>query len=173
MAYTTGDESAMILDEDGSQVLDGLVIIDVEPTTSMTYPTHTLEDKSVVTDDAYENQDKVSIKGICDPDSYVETYETLQKYKTNMTNLSVQSKVGIFDNMYIISLSHKENASMYGTVAVTIQLQEQIIKTASTTTLSTSDVSSTSDSSTVSGGTKTTSSDDGTLLSNTYDSIFG
>lgn len=167
------NEVIAIIDEDGNQLFTTAVNIGASVTPSKTFARHTLENKQVVIDDQFDNPTSLSLRFILDPNDYVNVYKEIKAAYSAVTNFTIQTKVDVYQNMYIESLPHEEDPSMFNTIAMTIELTEQLIIAPEVSILTTNDVSNPGDSDTVDSGQKSNTEDDGTVLQRLVNRVFG
>lgn len=162
-----------ILDEDGTAILTTLVNIGVSVAPSKVFARHSLENKQVVVDDQYDIPTSLTLRVILDPSDYLDVYKSIDTYYKAVTNFTIQTKVDTYTNMYLETIPHEEDPSMFNTIAMSLEFTEQIFVDSNTEGLSTTDVSNQSDASTTDSGTKSTKEDNGTVASRLYDRVFG
>lgn len=162
-----------ILDEDGNQLFSTAVNIGVSVAPSKTFARHSLENKQVVIDDQYDNPTSLSMRMILNPSDYKDVYKEVKAAYNAITNFTIQTKVDSYTNMYLESLPHEEDPSMFNTIAMTLEFTEQLIAAPDSSILTNNDVSNAGDSDTVDSGQKSNTDDDGTVLQRLTNRIFG
>lgn len=151
-----------ILNESGEIILKNAVNIGVSVSPSKTFAKHTLENKTVIVDDQFDNPTTLTLKVILKADDYINTYKDIKQRYSNVELFIIQTKVDTYKNMYLESIPHEENPQMFNTIAMNLAFTEQLIKGADVTKIT--QASSQSDVSTVKAGTKSKTDDDGTFL---------
>lgn len=162
-----------ILDENGNQILSSVVSIGASVAPTKTFAKHQIENGQVVVDDQYDNPTSLTLRVILNPSDYLDVYKTIKLLYENVTNFTIQTKVDVYSNMYLESIPHEEDPSMFNTVSMSLEFTEQLIVASETQVLSTGDVSNQSDASTTDSGTKSTTEDDGTVLTRLFNRVFG
>lgn len=162
-----------ILDEDGNQLFDTAVNIGVSVLPSKTFARHSLENKQVVIDDQYDNPTSLSMRVILNPSDYASVYNQIKEAYESVTSFIIQTKVDIYQNMFIESLPHEEDPSMFNTISMTLSFTEQLINEPDIELMPITRVSSPSDSDSVEAGQKSNTDDDGTVLQRLVGSVFG
>lgn len=153
-----------ILDENGNQLFTTAVILKASTTPSTTYAQHVLEDGSVVSDNAVENQTRISMALILDSNDYQQVYKAIKNAKENRTKLTVQTRVDSYPNMYIEAMPSEESAGLFDTVQVIIDFIEQQFGSVVIEQLSSSDVANPADVDTVDRGEQLPKEDTETTL---------
>ena len=153
-----------ILDENGNQLFATATILKASTTPSTTYAQHVLEDGTVVSDNAIENQTRISMALIFDSNDYPQVYKAIKNAKANRTKLTVQTRVDSYPNMYIEAIPSEESAGLFDTVQVIVDFIEQQFGSVVIEQLSSSDVANPSDSDTVDRGEQLPKEDSGTTL---------
>lgn len=153
-----------ILNESGEQLFSTATIISASTSPSNTFSSHTIEDSTVVIDNKIINQTRISMTLILNSNDYQEVYKTIQSASINATQLSIQTRVSTFNNMYIEAYPSEESASMYDTISLAIDFVEQIIGSVVVQKLSSVDVSNPSDVDTTSRGEQLPKEDKQTTL---------
>jgi hypothetical protein len=154
-----------ILDEDGEQLFETAKFLSVQVGESKTFSTHTLENGQVVADNAIDNQDRINLQLVLDPDDYIETYAEIQTLFDSYSPISIQTRVDTYENLYIEAMPHDEGPAMANTISININLVEQQIVSSTTQVLTISDVDSTADVSTVKSGQKSSTESETVLQS--------
>lgn len=153
-----------ILDENGNQLFTTAVILKASTTPSTTYAQHVLEDGSVVSDNAVENQTRISMALILDSNDYQQVYKAIKNAKENRTKLTVQTRVDSYPNMYIEAMPSEESAGLFDTVQVIIDFIEQQFGSVVIEQLSADDVANPADVDTVDRGEQLPKEDTETTL---------
>lgn len=153
-----------ILDENGNQLLSTATILKASTTPSTTYAQHVLEDGTVVSDNAVENQTRISMALILDSNDYQQVYKTIKNAKANRTKLTVQTRVDSYPNMYIEAMPSEESAGLFDTVQVIVDFIEQQFGSVVIEKLSSSDVANPADTDTFNRGEQLPKEDTGTTL---------
>ncbi len=167
-------EVVAILDSDGVEILDTITNIGVSVSISKTFAQHSLENSEVVVDDQYDNPDQLTLRVILNPSDYTSVYKQIKEYYEAITNFTIQTKVDVFTDMYLMGMPHEEDPSMFNTIAMNLSFTQQIIVESTTTSISVADVSNAGDSDTTDSGSKsTTEDDDGTVASRAFSRVFG
>lgn len=166
-------EVIAILNENGEQLFSNAVNIGVSVAPSKTFARHSIENKQVVIDDQFDNPTSLSMRMILDPSDYVDVYKEIKAAYTSVTNFTIQTKVDLYENMYLESLPHEEDPSMFNTIAMTLEFTEQLITASDDEILTTNNTSNASDADTVDSGQKSNTDNDGTVLQRLYGRIFG
>lgn len=139
------DSITAIFDDQGGELFPTAGVLKVDIAPSNTFAKHIIEDGTVVTDNAIINQVRISLTIILDSNDYQEVYKSIQDASRNKMQLRIQTKVSTFDKMYIESYPSKEDANMFDTVSLTINLIEQITGRIKTKKLDKSDVANQAD----------------------------
>lgn len=151
MTFFWGNESepvTAILDENGEQLFETAKLLSVQVSESKQFSSHTLENGKVVSDNVIENQDRINLQIVLDPDDYTNVFTEIQTLFDSVTSLSIQTRVDTYESLYIEAMPHDEGPSIANTVAININLIEQQIVSSTTQVLTESDVENSSDSST-------------------------
>lgn len=134
-----------ILNESGEQLFATAQLLKASVAPSNTFAQHPVEDGTVVADNKIINQVRISIPMVLDSNDYKDVYKAIQDTSKNSVNLSVQTRVATYSNMYIESYPSEESAAMFDTVSLTVNFIEQITGTVVTKKLAETDVSNNSD----------------------------
>lgn len=153
-----------IFDENGNQLFSTAKILRLAAAPSNTYATHTVEDGTTVVDNKIKNQARISINMVLDGEDYQEVYKNIQNASNDTTKIIVQTRVATYDNMYIESYPNEESADIFDTIALSIDLVEQINANVQTSALVASDVSNPSDVDTSNRGEQLPKEDNSTTL---------
>ena len=116
-----GKNQVAILDDDGNDVISTAAVIKVTNSRAAKYPSHSMEDGSSVSDHRYFDPNQATVAVICDNGGF----ETLKNIWQNSTKLTVQSKTGTMDNMYIETIPTDEDLAQPDKIRVLINLVEQ------------------------------------------------
>jgi hypothetical protein len=148
-------EVTAILGSDGEQVFETARFLAVQVGESKTYSSHPLENGKVATDNEVENQDRINLQLILEPENYVEVFQEIKTLYEAGEAFFIQTRVDTYSNMYIESMPHDEGPAIANTIGLSLSLVEQEIAGSNTQILSSSDVSSSADESTIKSGQKT------------------
>lgn len=116
-----GKNQVALIDSDGYDIIANAAVIKVTGSPTAEYPSHNMEDGTSISDHSYFNPYEGSIALICDNESHG-VLETA--FKSRM-KLSVQSKTGTRENVYITSLPTDEDSSQPDKIRVIVNLKEQ------------------------------------------------
>ncbi|WVH05516.1 hypothetical protein KKJFFJLC_00061 [Vibrio phage vB_VpaS_PGB] len=166
-------EVIAILDEDGNQLFSSAVNIGVSVAPSKVFARHSIENKQVVIDDQFDNPTSLSMRMILNPSDYVDVYKEIKTAYDSITNFTIQTKVDLYQNMYLESLPHEEDPSMFNTISMTLEFTEQLIVASDSEVLTTANTSNSSDTDTVDSGQKSNTDDDGTVAQRLFRRVFG
>lgn len=143
-----------LFDEDGSQLLETVGILEMSTSPSNTYAEHTLENGKVVIDNKIENQVRITVAAILSPSDFKEVYAKLKEADKNSTKFTIQNRVDTFNDMYIESYPYSESSRIANTIAISINFVEQQFIEVKTTTLPPEKVNSQPDADPVDTGAK-------------------
>lgn len=153
-----------LFDEEGNQLFETVVILDMSTSPSNTFAEHTLEDGTVVSDNKIKNQTRVSVTAILNPDDFKDAYAKLKEADKNSVKFTIQNRVDSFDSMYIESYPYSESSKMANTIAININFIEQKFVGVKVDNLPPEKVSNQADADTVDSGTKLPQEGSTTLL---------
>ena len=143
-----------LFDQDGNQLFETAVILDMDTAPSKTFAEHVLEDGTVVSDNSIENQVRINVSAVLDPADFKEVYAKIKDAFKKDFRFTIQNRVDTFDAMYIESYPYRENAGMANTIGMSISFIEQKFAGAKVTSLPPSKVKNPSDADPVDSGTK-------------------
>lgn len=162
-----------VIDSVGQELFTETVTIGVSVAPSKTFAKHPLEDSRVVTDDQYDNPTSLTLRVILKSDSYQDEYKRIKASYEAVSPLTIQTRVDVYQNMYIESLPHEESPDMYSTISMSIELTEQLITKSQTNKIQASNAASPADASAVNSGSKSTQQDsDGSIAAGLFDRAF-
>lgn len=121
-----------ILDQNYNQILDRVQIVDVKVKQDKLSMQHTIETGSIITDYTIIRPVEIDVSIIINTLDYQDIYFQIYGYYTNSTLLSIQTKTAIYDNQFIVSMPHVENAEMYNAIAMVLRFQQAQIVQAQT-----------------------------------------
>lgn len=153
-----------LFDEQGNQLFESVAILEMSTAPSNTFAEHTLEDGTVVTDNKIENQTRINVTAIFNPEDYKDAYARLKEASKNSVKFTIQNRVDSFDSMYIESYPYSESSKIANTIAININFVEQKFVGVKVTNLPPSKVNNQADADTVDSGTKLPQSSSTTLL---------
>lgn len=116
-----------VADADGNQVFVGARPLRAFVREGAYYPEHPVETGTVITDNVIFPPINIELHLILDPGQFVSVFGEIRGYFRNATKLSVQTKVAVYDGMYIEEMPHDEDAERFDTVAVALKLKQVII----------------------------------------------
>jgi sulfur carrier protein ThiS len=153
-----------LFDEEGTQLFETVVILEMSAAPSNTFAEHTLEDGTVVSDNKIKNQTRIGVTAIFNPDDFKEAYAKLKEADNNNVKFTVQNRVDTYTSMYIESYPYSESAKIANTIAVNINFVEQKFTGVKVDTLPESKVNNEADADTADTGTKLPQASSTTLL---------
>lgn len=108
---------------------------DARPVKAAVRPTsrtmsHPLEDSTEIADHRIINPLEIDMQLIVSSDFYSSTYNQIKQLFTNATLLTVQTKTGVYQNMFIADMPHFEDADMYDTITTGIHFKEILLQSA-------------------------------------------
>ena len=86
-----------------------------------------LEDSTVRTDHIIFSPVEAILTAILTGDQYRDVYKQVKQLFTSQTQLIVQTKVETYENMYIQSMPHNEDASLYDAIIMNISIMETLV----------------------------------------------
>lgn len=153
-----------LFDEDGNQLFETVVILEMSTAPSNTFAEHTLEDGTVVSDNKIKNQTRIGVTAIFDPEDFKEAYARLKEADNNDVKFTIQNRVDTFDAMYIESYPYSESSRIANTIAVNINFVEQKFVGVKVGDLPASKVNNPADADPVDSGSKLPQEESTTLL---------
>lgn len=143
-----------LFDEDGNQLFETVVILEMSTAPSNTFSEHTLEDGTVVSDNKIENQTRIGVAAIFNPEDFKEAYAKLKEADKNNVKFTIQNRVDTYTSMYIKSFPYSESSRISNTIAININFIEQQFVKVKTGSLPPSKVKNPADANSVNSGTK-------------------
>lgn len=143
-----------LFDEEGNQLFETIVILEMSTSPSNTFAEHTLEDGTVVSDNKIKNQTRINVTAILSPDDFKESYDKIKEADTNNTKFTIQNRVDTFDSMYIEAYPYSESSKIANTIAININFIEQKFAVVKTGNLPASKVKNVANANPVDSGTK-------------------
>ena len=143
-----------LFDQDGNQLFETAVILEMTTSPSKTFSEHVLEDGTVVSDNSIENQTMIGVSAVLSPDDFKAVYAKIKEAYKNDFKFTIQNRVDTFDSMYIESYPYSESSSIKNTIAISIGFREQKFSGVKTTSLPPSKVNNQADADPVDSGTK-------------------
>lgn len=118
-----------ILDQDYNKLLDQIIILDVKVKQDKLAMQHTIETGSVITDYTVLRPVEIDISILINTPDYQDIYFQILGYYENSTLLTIQTKTAIYENQFLTSIPHVENAEMYNAFAMVLKFQQaQIVQ---------------------------------------------
>ncbi len=162
-----------VFNDDGTQLFPDAVMIRAQVSPSAVFPQHPLEDGSSISDHRIFKQIKIALSVILKPETFQSTLAEINAAYVGTDSLTVVTRSGSYSNMYIESDPHDEQATMFDTVAIILNLVEVQFATTVYTTLPASSVSVASNASTTKTGQKQANDASSSQTSAAYDLFFG
>jgi hypothetical protein len=157
MAFFFEDEAkpvTALFDQDGNQLFGTIGILEMFTSPSNTFSQHTLEDGTVVTDNKIENQTRISVSAVFNPEDFKEAYAKLKEASKSSLRFTIQNRVDTYDSMYIESYPYDESAKVSNTITININFVEQQFVKVKTDSLPPSKVKNQADANSVNSGSK-------------------
>jgi hypothetical protein len=122
MAYgVDGKNQVALIDDEGNDIISTSSVIKVTGSLTAEYPSHNMEDGTSISDHSYFNPFQGSVAVLCDSESF----GIIENAWSNRTKLTIQSKTGSRDNIYITQVPSDEDLSQPDKIRVIINLKEQ------------------------------------------------
>ncbi len=158
------NEVTAIFDDKGKRLFETAIITKVTIAPSKTFATHILEDGETVSDNAIQNQTRISMALVLDSNDFKETYKNIKSAFNKTTKLTIQTKADTFVKMYIEAFPHEESPDILDTIIISIDFIEQKTSEAKTRRLSQSDVARAENADTKNRGEQLAKNDNKTTL---------
>jgi hypothetical protein len=85
---------------------------------------HPVETGAMIADHHIINPTEIELSLIISSDAYATAYQQIYDAFVNATNLSVQTRTDVYDNMVVMNVPHEEAPEMYDAIAVALHLRE-------------------------------------------------
>lgn len=99
------------------------------------YMRNPVETGSVITDHRIFEPIEIDLSVVLIPETYVATYQEIREIYLGLNSVSVQTKTGIYTDLFIESMPHEENPEHYDTITMVLKLTECVFVTPSTSAL--------------------------------------
>jgi hypothetical protein len=94
-----------------------------------TFPKHPLESGASFSEHRIIEPIEITLNVIFNGETYVDDYATVKSYYLGVTSMTVQTRTGVYPNMFIEQMPHEETAQTYDTITMSLQLREvQIVQ---------------------------------------------
>ena len=158
------DPVTALFDENGDQLFETVVILEMSTAPSNQFAAHTLEGGTVVSDNKIRNKTRIGITAIFSPDDFKEAYARLKEADNSDVKFTIQNRVDTFDSMYIESYPYSESSRIANTIAVNINFVEQQFVGVKVSDLPASKVNNPADTDPIDSGSKLPQEESTTLL---------
>lgn len=113
------------------------LFINARPMEAVVRPTskvmeHPAESGVMIPDHHIINAIEIDLPLMISSDFYSSVYQQITAAFYEGTLLTVQTRVGVFTNMYIVSLPHKESPDIYDAITLALHLKQMLFVTSST-----------------------------------------
>jgi hypothetical protein len=156
-ASTVGSASVDVIavyDQNNNQLFPDARAIKASVKEGAKLPEHPIETGYTITDNRVIQPIEISLAVILTPHSYYDTYIQIKQAFLGVTSIVVNTRTGVYPNLFIQDMPHEETSDMFDTVSMILQLKEVLIVQAQSTKFTPAQVKTRSSTSTVSTGTQ-------------------
>lgn len=116
---------------------------------------HPVEDGTSITDHRIIQPIEIEIPFVISRNRYLDTYNEIKQTYFRGESLSIRTRTGLYSNMYIVRIPHREDPDMYDAISISITFREVQFVQAQFSALPPNKVVDKKNSSTVPRGTQT------------------
>lgn len=127
MTATKAIDVVGVYDVDFNQVFEGARPLRSSITDEAQFFKHPLESSATRTDHVIFLPVKISMGMIMSGADYKSVYQQIKQLYKNQTQLIVQTKTDIYENIYIKSIPHEESPGNFDSLTMNLMLEETLI----------------------------------------------
>lgn len=94
---------------------------------------HPLETGAMISDHRVVQQNEIEISLMIPQEDYASAYYEIKNLFTQATLLAVQTRTGLYQNMFILAMPHEETPDVYNMVPMSLRLKEVFFAPSPTT----------------------------------------
>lgn len=136
------------------QVFSGARPVSVRVLETSEFPSHPLEQGSVITDHKIVRPTELSLTLVLDPETYKQTYALIKIAYLIGVRFTIQTKADLYGNMFIQSIPHEEEPDQFDTITMVLNFKEVQYFASDIQTISETEATDTKDQSTIAKGSQ-------------------